>query len=168
MRRPIVILTVLVMVLSFSAPATAATQTANLNVSATLVAACTVTATPVDFGATNGTDITFSHGDITVTCPAGIPYNIALDKGILNAGSVYRWMSNGNPAYGWAYNLFNDASLSTLWGDSDFENTFPWGSSLADTGTGAPQSHSVYGKLEANPDDPPGTYTDTVLVTVHY
>jgi spore coat protein U-like protein len=67
------------------------------------------------------------------------------------------------------YWLFKDSSYNTEWGDVDFANTFPGGSSLADTGTGIAQPHTVYGYV-ANllGGQPPGTYTDTVLVTVHY
>jgi spore coat protein U-like protein len=79
-------------------------------------------------------------------------------------------MSNGvDPPAFVLYALFQDPSYTTEWGDLGFGNTYPSGSSLADTGTGIAQPHTVYGWLELGLQGQPlGAYTDTVLVTVNY
>ncbi len=167
MKSAILILMGLAMVIAVSGPASAASQTTNLNVSAILLPGCSVSTAPVSFGATVGSDVTYATGDVTVACNTGIVYNIAL-----NAGNNYgadRRLSNGQPSPAYVeYQLHKDSSYATWWGDSDFGNTYSWGSSLADTGTSVSQSHTVYGVLAQVTGQPPGDYTDTVTVTVHY
>ena len=35
--------------------------------------------------------------------------------------------------------------MNTEWGDADYDGTYPFGTSVVDTGTGGDQLHSVYG-----------------------
>ena len=81
-------------------------------------------------------------------------------------GAGYRAVSDGINAR--MYRLFMDNVFGTQWGDSDFANTYPGGASVADTGSGAAQPHTVYGWLESGIVLPAGTYSDTVTVTVNY
>jgi spore coat protein U-like protein len=133
----------------------------NLNVSATVLPACSASVTPVNFGNYSG-DYLYANGDITVTCLQGTPYHIALD-----AGRNYRQISNGMNGL-LSYSLYKDMS-GTEWGDSDYANTYPRGSSLTDWGTGFSQAHTVYGVLRGGQTaSEAGTYSDTVQVSIYY
>ena len=60
------------------------------------------------------------------------------------------------------YALYRDGSRApaTAWGNTSGSDT------LSNTGTGAAQIHPVYGRIPVQSIPPPGTYTDTVVVTV--
>lgn len=91
-----------------------------------------------------------------------VGYEIALSAG--QSGSVAdRRMSNGTTSM--SYNLFSDAARSAVWGLAP-------GSTVVDAfllsvlGT-ASRSHNVYGRIPAGQLAlQPGTYADTVTVTV--
>ncbi len=167
MKKFVLALFILAVSMPLSGRAYAATEATTLDVAATIVSACTVTATGVTFPASDGTSYGYANGDVTVNCSGGVAYNIALDAGLnYNAqGIAYRNVSDGagsNIIYG----LYKENTSWTLWGDADYDNTYPGGASLADTGSGADQPHTVYGDL--NYATVPGTFSDTVNVTVNY
>jgi spore coat protein U-like protein len=169
MKKVIVILMALAMILAVSGLASALTQTANLNVSLRVGAECTVSTTAIDFGSQEPVYPKDGQGDVTVTCATGVPYNIALDAGT-NYDGFFRRVSNGGVAPDFVlYRLFKTVYPEIEeWGDSDVGNSYPGASSLADTGNGIAQPHTVYGLISPNEGEPPGTYVDIVLVTVHY
>lgn len=169
MKNSIITASILATGLAFSGAANALQASQTLNVSANVIAACTVATTAVSFGNLVGIEAVFSNGGISVTCATGIPYHIALDAG-LNPGGGGRWMKDVAGTARAIYWLKSDAY--TLWGDSDYDNTYSVGASVAGTGNGSLQSHIVYG-MAAGQDfgggySPPGQYSDTVNVTVYY
>jgi spore coat protein U-like protein len=58
-----------------------------------------------------------------------------------------------------AYNLYSDSGYSTAWDDSTNKVTAP-------TGTGLPQTLTVYGSIPQAQNKPAGSYTDTVTIDV--
>jgi spore coat protein U-like protein len=60
------------------------------------------------------------------------------------------------------YSLFTDTSRSSIWGNTVGSNT------VSSNGTGAAQAYTVYGRVSAQTTPAPGTYTDTVTVTLTY
>ena len=60
------------------------------------------------------------------------------------------------------YGLYQDASRVTPWGDSVGVNT------MAGTGSGLAQTFTVYGRVPAQNTPSPGTYSDTVVMTISY
>jgi spore coat protein U-like protein len=60
------------------------------------------------------------------------------------------------------YTLYSDSGRTTVWGTTIGTNT------VAATGSGAAQSYTVYGRIPAQTTPAPGTYNDTVTVTVTY
>jgi spore coat protein U-like protein len=163
MKKFLLLMLVLSVCMLFSATAYAATETTTFDVSVTAVAACSVTATGITFPDYNGIGYVDGTGDVTVTCSNGVSYNIALDGGLQH--TTWRRVTDGTNYLN--YDLWKDFGQTSIWGDSDFENTYPTGSSYADTGTGTAQAHTVWGALFGGPQ-PPGAYSDTVTVTVHY
>jgi spore coat protein U-like protein len=167
MKRLIVIIGVLALSIIFGGVSYAATVTANFEVRATIVPDCTVSTAGVDFGNLYVGNLGLAIGGITVNCPNGSVYNVALDCGLHCATS--RRMSTGPTGTVFlGYYLYRDAHIQ--WGDSDFENTYPGGTSLGTTGTGSLQTHTVYAETDVvGSGIPTGTVlTDTVTVTVHY
>ena len=149
-----------------AAPAFAASQTANLSVTASVAANCTITTSPVAFGAydpvsvNSATNLT-ANGAVNVACTKGTPATIDLGNGgNFSAGS--RRMGSGSDFLG--YSLFRDAAL-----------TQPWGSGIAggateayNAATKAVTAVTVYGMVPAGQDVTVGAYSDTVVATINY
>ncbi len=123
-----------------------------------------MTTSSVNFGNVTGGSAT-ANGDVSVTCSENVAYHITLDAGLNYAAGARNLSDGGAGRFGYA--LYKDPALTSEWGDSDYANTFTGGSSLADTGNGALQAHTVYGRLLPGTGTP-GLYTDTVTVTVVY
>jgi len=142
--------------------ANAATATGAFNVTLTLNAQCTVS---------NANNLTFGtvgllSGPVNqtstfqVTCTNATPYTVGLNAGQYPSGAQ-RQMLNASTTQYVAYNLYQDSAYSTPWGNA----SGVWESG---TGTGAAQSFTVYGQVPAQTTPPPGTYSDTVTITVTY
>jgi spore coat protein U domain-containing protein, fimbrial subunit CupE1/2/3/6 len=131
-------------------------------VTATDASNCSVNASTLNFGAVgvlrsavNGTS------SVTVTCTNALPYTIALDGGLSGATNpTQRVMSQA--AQQITYGLYRDSARAQPWGDSVGTNT------AAGTGSGLAQTLTVYGRVPAQTTPAPGTYSDTVVVTISY
>jgi spore coat protein U-like protein len=163
MKKLSIVALAMALTLAMACMSFGATATGILNVSATVVATCSVSTTAVNFGNYQGADL-YSTGDVAVTCSQGTPYNIALDAGQNFDGS--RKIGNGVDAI--PYALCQYGPCVGQWGDASYGDTYSAGYSLADTGNGASQSHTVYGWLLGTGPVSPGNYTDVVNVTVYY
>jgi spore coat protein U-like protein len=124
---------------------------------------CTISsAAALDFGnpgvlATNVDQISTIH----VTCTNPTPYNIGLDAGTGSGATVAtRKMTSGRATV--SYSLYSDRAHTTAWG------TTVGSDAVAATGNGSGQSYTVYGRVPPQGEPSPGTYTDTVTVTVTY
>jgi spore coat protein U-like protein len=151
----------------FGVAAHAATDTSNLAVSATILDACTITTTAVDFGNYdhNATSDSPGVGSVTETCTNGTAAKITLGEGLNKKvasvpGVPLRQMASGTNRM--AYYLFSDAGAGTLWGNTD-------ATGVAQAGTGfAGETLNVYGFITAGQNVPVGSYTDTVVATVTF
>lgn len=164
-RNPLVLLALLLTLLGWGTPARALCLPA--------VCSCGVTTTNVAFGtysplAFGNTDTT---GSVRVSCGgvAGllIPFNIAISAG---GGGTYanrRMVSGGNLL---RYNLYTDASYTTLWGDGSATSQLVNASLLLDLlGLSPPQTFWIYGRIPGRQlTAVPGTYADTISVTLTY
>lgn len=146
--------------------ATPATTT--FQVTAGINTSCTVSGTSLNFGSTidplSQAVPLDATSTLTVTCSNSTPYTVALNAGA-NAGGASnftsRTMKSGSDTLG--YQLYLDSGRATVWGDGTASSTAKNG-----TGTGSAQTHTVYGRLPSLASVVPGTYTDTVTVTVSY
>jgi len=151
-----------------SGPSQATTAGNTFQVTATVTSACTVSGTTLNFGSAINPLSTVTPLDATsslsVQCTNTTPYTVALNAGA-NAGgaSVFsaRAMKSGSNSLG--YQLYLDSGRATVWGDAT--NT---SSTLAGTGTGNAQSLTIYGRIPSLANVVPGSYSDTVTVTVSY
>ena len=129
-------------------------------VTATVAAACTVSATNLNFGTYMSSADDYATSTITVTCTNTTPYTVGIDYGVTNQPQNRYMTSAGGAAL--QYLLFQDAAHTVAWG-VPFYNT-----AYSGTGTGAAQALTVYGDLYAGQYGTPGSYTDTLTVYVNY
>jgi spore coat protein U-like protein len=162
----------LVMVLFSPSPLIAATKTATVGLTAEVLPACsagsTVPATLGQFGTLDfGTYFalnalvsvasTIGNGSLRVNCLLNTPYKVLLSGG--GSGNVAARRMTGPAAALINYNLYTDATYGVVW-----DNT----SGVSGTGSGTDQYLQVYGRVPAQAAPTPGTYTDTVTVTVSW
>lgn len=141
----------------------AATATTSFSVTATVLAACSVNATNLAFGNYNPAQVAVTNGQntVTVTCTSGTTYNVGLDLGVGSGATLAaRRMTSGANTLN--YNLYSNASRTTVWGNTIGTNT------VAGTGNGVAQPLTVYGSIPAEQYVPAGNYLDTINVTVTY
>jgi spore coat protein U-like protein len=132
-------------------------------VSAVVQARCTVSATDLNFGTAGilGAAVDATN-TISVSCTRDAPYQIGLGVGLNDGGLGIgaRKMKAGSGTIG--YQLYRDAGRSMVWGNSLDVDT------KGGSGTGGTDNHTVYGRVPAQTTPAPGTYSDTVVVTVEY
>jgi spore coat protein U-like protein len=151
--------------LAAGTPAFAATSTTNMNVSATVTANCTVSTSPVAFGSVNpisGANVD-ATGSVTVACTNGTGWSATANAGGGTGATLAsrRMASGGNLL---TYALYTDSGRTTVWGDGT-ASTAP----VTGTGSGSDQTVTIYGRVPSGQTAvPPGSYTDTVSVTVTY
>ncbi len=143
--------------------AQAATATTTLGVSVTINAGCNVSTTSVAFptqtvlaSAVNQT------GTAVVTCTNTTPYNVGLDKGAGSGATVTNRLMTGPSSATVGYALYQDTGRTTNWGNTIGTDT------VAGTGSGSAQTHTVFGQIPAQTTPQPGGYADTVNVTVTF
>jgi spore coat protein U-like protein len=140
----------------------ASTATGSFSVQVSIAATCVVTsAANLNFG-TQGvlSGAANQTSSMTVTCSNTTPYNIGLDKGLNGSSVTTRQMSSGSAVIN--YSLFSNAGMTTNWGNTVGTDT------VAGTGNGSGQVYTVYGQISAQTTPAPGTYNDTITVTITY
>lgn len=146
-----------------AAPLSIAAQvTVPFTVSATVVRGCAIGATNMNFGsypALPGAPTLTATSSINVTCELGDTYTIGLDDGSNANGTQRRMARIAVPVAYLNYGLYRDAAHTQVWRD-----TGP--TRVSGTGSGAPQTYTVYGQLPGAQVVPLGAYIDTVTVTV--
>lgn len=142
--------------------ALAATQAAALS--------CTASASPTSFGGYDPLSAAplDSVGNVQVSCSnlvsLFVSYSIALSAG--SSGSFAgRQLSGG--ANTLDYNLYTNAAHSAVWGDGTAGSA-----TLADGYLllllSDQRNYPVYGRIPAGQNVPPGSYIDSIVVTVNY
>ena len=142
----------------------AATITGVLTVNASVQATCSVAAATLTFSQYQPTlGAQTASTNISVTCNSGSAYDVGLSG--TPAGRTLTGGVGGLDSL--AYNLFQNAALTTLWGNT----VGPGGDTVSGTGNGAAQLIQVFGRI---PDTAPnqatstGAYTDPVTITITY
>ncbi|MCU0820513.1 MAG: spore coat U domain-containing protein [Beijerinckiaceae bacterium] len=130
-------------------------------VSAVVPNRCLVTGNALAFGAVNAlaTQVDATT-NLSVTCSTALPFNIGMGAGLNSLGPTARRMAAGGSFIN--YLVYRDAARTAVWGATIGTNTF------SGTGTGATVSVPVYGRVPVQTTPPPGTYSDTVVITVTY
>ncbi len=150
--------------------ATAGTATSSFQVTATVLSTCSATAAAVAFpNYTPGGGAVTANGTISVKCTNTTPYTVALNAGS-STGDAFtqRLMTLAAGTATLQYNLYTTAGFATVFGDGT-------GTTAKAAGTGAglatAVNTTVYGQLldsTANQAAAPGSYSDTITVTISY
>lgn len=161
----LVIFVILVVPVSLAVDATG-----NLSVSATVAANCRVNSGALNFntydpGGVNASTPLQRSGSFRVTCTNGTPGTVMLSQGNNPTGgssdaSPLRRME-GDPGIYLRYDIYQDVGYTTVWGNTT-------GTAEAVIGTGGQSFLTVYGRVLPGQIVPPGTYSDTVTVTVSF
>jgi spore coat protein U-like protein len=123
-------------------------------------ASCSTYASGIAFGsyvASTAIDIT---GTVTVICPSGTAYNVSLNAGMGTGGTTTTREMSGPNSTTLGYQMFQNSSHTLNWGNTVGTNT------VAGTGTGNAQTYDIYAVLPANEYDEPGSFTDTITVSI--
>lgn len=131
-------------------------------VTGTVTARCSVSATNLIFPSQSVINaLVDAQSNIFVTCTTSAPYWIGLDGGTTAATNpTLRKMSLGGQTI--TYGLYRDAARSLPWGATQGTNT------ASGTGSAISTTFPVYGRIPVQTTPAPGTYQDTVVVTVNY
>ena len=130
-----------------------------------LEAACTISSTGVSFGTYDvfAPAPTDSTGSVVYDCdPSDKNIRITLSTG--SSGTFLpRELTNGLDQL--AYNLFDDAALTSIWGDGTGGSNFYF---IKNPHPQKPVALTIYGRLSPLQDVAAGAYTDSVVVTVDF
>jgi len=148
----------------FATTVLAQTATSQFNVQMTITDDCQISsASNMSFGSTgvigSNRDATSS---IVVQCTNGTAYNIGLNEGLGSGATTSSRKMTGPGAATIGYSLYTDTSRSSIWGNTVGSNT------VSSNGTGSAQTYTVYGRVSAQTTPAPGSYADTVTVTLTY
>lgn len=75
-----------------------------------------------------------------------------------------RHLGTGGPSI--PYELYKDAALTQVWGDSGYGGLYLSGTPLTATGTGLSVAHTVFGKLLPGGSSSQSSINDTIVVTL--
>jgi spore coat protein U-like protein len=162
-------LTALVVMLLAAGTAAAASSASSFAVSASVVAQCAITTTPLSFGTydpivANKTAPLDATGSVTITCTQGAAATIGLDPGTNGAFATgtTRAMKTGSNYL--SYEIYQNSGRTTVWGNAGGGLLTP-----AAAPSFAPRAFTIYGRIPAGRDVPAGSlYTDTVRATVNF
>jgi len=136
-----------------------------------LLQSCSVSATALTFGSYDPSSATArdSTGTITVTCTATVlgisaSWDILLSTGSSPSFTPRRMFNGGNSMQ---YNLYTNAARTQVWGDGTGGTAKVSDLQLVVVGT-TQYSYTAYGRIPALQNLGPGTYTDTITVTLNY
>lgn len=130
--------------------------------SAKINSTCTVSVLPIDFGTIKSNSQNQQSTILTSTCTKGTTFSIALSSGNSSDFSN-RYMNLSDNSDQLKYNIYFDAFYNNIIGDGN-NNTV----TINDTGTGADQSYTLFGKTPTGQYVSPGNYSDLITATLSY
>jgi spore coat protein U-like protein len=134
---------------------------ATITVTADVLTSCFVEADNLNFGNYTGAEVDLTTS-VRATCSTGTPYNVGLSAGLSSGATVTARKMTGPAAELLNYSLSQDAAHQVNWGNTIGTDTVP------ETGTGAVQPLTVYGRIPAGQFLGPGAFTDTITVTLTF
>ncbi|MEG1679267.1 MAG: spore coat U domain-containing protein, partial [Stenotrophomonas sp.] len=129
-------------------------------VSAQVPSACLISiATDLDFGSTTRLDTPRDQASlIRMRCATDVAWTMTLNNGNNPDNGQRRMASNGNYL---PYELYRDPALLIPWGATP-------ATGASDVGENGDVSFTVYGGVFPHPAPVPGSYSDTITVTLTY
>ena len=142
-------------------PANTATASTSFLVTATIQPVCFLGVGGAIVFPTYTASAVTSFTLVGVLCTVTTAYSIGMNAGLAPGATVTtRQMQNGTSTIG--YQVFSDSGFSVNWGNTPGTDT------VGGTGTGAEIDYLVYAKIPAGQYVTPGSYSDTILVTLNY
>jgi spore coat protein U-like protein len=135
---------------------------------------CSASASGVNFGIYNPLNaaVALSTGTISITCTllsggaTTVPLRVDLSAG--SSGSFATRLLR-SPPNTLGYNLFWSAAYTQVWGDGTGGSFYGTGSLFLNPGNPTRTANgAMYGRIPALQDVNPGSYLDTIIVTVTY
>ncbi len=120
---------------------------------------CSVSSPAVNFGNYSGTQVTPGATPVSVSCPLLFSYNIGLNAGTGAGATTTTRKMTGPSGATLNYQLFQNASHTTNWGNTVGTDT------VSGTGSGLAQTLNIYPLLPTGQNNVPGTYIDTITVS---
>jgi len=154
-----------------TAVAHAETSTGNLDVSATILTSCSVSASAMAFGVVvPGTDKD-TEAVVSVLCTSGTTYTLDVGDGLYqistggSTGNLYR-RQMASAANRLPYMFFQEPARVTEIAASVANTNFI----TSTVGDGSTQTYTLYGRVVGaeSSASPPGSYSDTVIITVAF
>jgi spore coat protein U-like protein len=166
MRRMLMIAAALAALPILYARLDAQSATASMTVTANVNKNCTITTSPVNFGAydpvaANATAPLDGTGTVTVACTKGAVAKIGLNAGS-NAQGTTRRMAQA-PTVFLTYEIYSDAAHTVVWGNTTTDSV-----DIPAAPNKNPRNFTAYGRVANGQDATVGTYTDTVVATVNF
>lgn len=146
---------------------------------AALGADCSITAVNLDFGVYDPVAASPDDavGTVVVTCrylnaATRVNYSVTLSSGSQSTNFTSRQMANGaRPTARLGYNVYTDAARSRIWGNGAGGTVIASGAMTVGPGQGnstRSATHTVYGRVPALQDAVPGTYADSLVLTLTF
>jgi spore coat protein U-like protein len=138
------------------------------NITASVSPKCTIGAFAIAFGAYDPFSATplDQTGTISVNCTKGTSGVVSLNLGANALGAVRRMQDTGGTGYYLTYEIYNDATRTTVWNGA---NTITLGPSASKN---TALTATAYGRVAAGQDPQAGgagvNYQDTIVATVTF
>jgi spore coat protein U-like protein len=131
--------------------------------------ACNVSAGGINFGPYDAAAAAprDSMGSVTVSCDRNPPTDVTvtIGPGGSSGGFNPRTMRNSSGTDRLTYNLYTDASRNVVWGDGTAGTAAV---NLRKVNKNRPVTATIYARIPSGQDVVPGTYLDTLVVTILY
>jgi spore coat protein U-like protein len=141
------------------------TVSGSLPVSMTITSECKLQSisSSLQFGSHGVLDsVVDAQAALGVQCTNTTPFNVGLSPGAGSGATVANRLMTGTASATVGYSVYRDAGHTQVWGVTSGTDT------LASTGTGAVQNFNIYGEVSVQSTPAPGSYTDTLAVTITY
>ena len=141
------------------------TLVVNKTCTVTTTAASNITLGPVNAGGTT----TIANGTFAAFCSNLTPFTVGLAPSNANtagAGVLHGAIGGNNATI--AYQLYQNAGGTTIWGNTASVGNAGNGESGTGAGVATAQNFTVYANATGSTNVQPDTYSDTVTITVNF
>lgn len=138
-----------------------------LSVTPAAAQTCTMTVSGISFGSYDPFHKADnkSNGSVKVICNSySGTYQIAVNAGLYSTGDFARQLSQGTGLY-LSYQIYADSARTTVWGDGTSGTVT---ASYTCSGGKCKNTQKAYGDIPKEQLATPGSYEDTIIVTLTY
>ncbi|WP_443093206.1 Csu type fimbrial protein [Duganella flavida] len=140
-------------------------KTVTFDVTLTIIADCTIAASNLNFGSSQGVLATTVNAttSLNVTCTNTTPYNVGLNAGTgTGSTTAARLMSGTGANTSTVSYTLKQTSGGSNWGNTQGTDT------VSGTGSGSSQALTVFGNIPVQSTPQPDAYKSTITATVYF